>query len=756
MAKKIYIGNPDSSSNSNITLPNDLTLVQYIDSADTSNAVFIDFYPGIENFRFVVDLEILTTPSPPQFQYLFGTASASATDNAIRWGVYWYNGALHYMINNHYYDYGSELMSSLTGRHTFTMTNTTLQVDDNQITLEETLATTINYPCSILTNFYVNPSADRTAMCMASTRIYSCQIYSNDILIKNYVPAKTSNNIGALFDVINNRASQFTYSAPYLLPGAEYRSGKARPVTKLYIGVPEGDTPPETTVTEEVNINGDNITQYFIKEDANYSFQWNGEAFISNNASNNATTATTTLTALQDCPNLSFAYTYSTEQTFDKFTLVVAGSVIENKVSGVGGATWSGDIKQGDTISFSYSKDSSNSSNNDICTFSNLKFTTITIIPGVPSGTPGIARRIKKAYVGVNGKAQLFWRREIIAKYGELENLPATAGLIQMCAGSTRHKAMFLYGYGRTGTTPTATLQYYDSKLSYHSVNTYAAVAEAAGAANESMFIAAGGRAGTNSVNFTNLAVAYDVNNLTNYATLTNLYAAVRMATAVALPSCVMIASGYQNASSDAGLKAIARYDTTTATYHLLETLTTYGKYRAGVALKDYALFTSGDYGTWIDIYNSEGTKISTNVNLTYMRCDPGAARAGDYALFVSGGSSASTGNISSNNPTVDAISSTLTLSIPAPINQSVVGMSSVSLGDSALFCGGISKLTSGYASPYAYVYDSLLNLTQVDNCHEHFWGSAAAMNDYAIVAGGWISGTASYARQNAIAYTLT
>ena len=45
-------------------------------------------------------------------------------------------------------------------------------------------------------------------------------------------------------------------------------------------------------------------------------------------------------------------------------------------------------------------------------------------------GIGGKARKIKKAYVGIGGKARPFWTEEIIEKYGTLDPLSESRGLL--------------------------------------------------------------------------------------------------------------------------------------------------------------------------------------------------------------------------------------------------------------------------------------------------------------------------------------
>ena len=136
-----------------------------------------------------------------------------------------------------------------------------------------------------------------------------------------------------------------------------------------------------TETTTSVSIVSGNISKYFTVSNGSYYFAGSGSIFTSNNGGVNSSTATTTLTAKYDMPTVSFDYSYSSEPKYDKFTLVVAGTTIESAASGATtNKTWSGTLHEGQTIKFTYAKDNSTHSNDDKCTFSNMKITTSTAI----------------------------------------------------------------------------------------------------------------------------------------------------------------------------------------------------------------------------------------------------------------------------------------------------------------------------------------------------------------------------------------
>ena len=148
-----------------------------------------------------------------------------------------------------------------------------------------------------------------------------------------------------------------------------------------FTGTPEINTTYYLSNTNEViggpivvDITASNISDYFtVTNGSSYYFKGEGNVFTTNNAGVNSSTATTTLTAKQDISEISFNYSYSSEPNYDKFTLKIAGSTIENAVSGATTTkSYNGSLTSGQTIEFKYVKDGSVNKNNDKCTFSNM------------------------------------------------------------------------------------------------------------------------------------------------------------------------------------------------------------------------------------------------------------------------------------------------------------------------------------------------------------------------------------------------
>ena len=149
-------------------------------------------------------------------------------------------------------------------------------------------------------------------------------------------------------------------------------------------------TPTDPEEPTEVLITASNIDSYFSVTNGDYYFAGVDSTFTSNNKGQNSTTASTTLTARCNM-SIRFTYSYSSEESYDKFTLTVGGTTVEK---GVSGATteksYSGSITLGQTIVFSYEKDNSNAGHKDQCTFKDM----YVAVSGSPSGDSSSIKRL--------------------------------------------------------------------------------------------------------------------------------------------------------------------------------------------------------------------------------------------------------------------------------------------------------------------------------------------------------------------------
>ena len=112
-------------------------------------------------------------------------------------------------------------------------------------------------------------------------------------------------------------------------------------------------------------VNGQNLSYYLsYTNDSVYPFDFDSSTFelTSTNKSHNST-ATFTVRVRRTC-NVKFDYHVSSENNYDWFTIVVNGSQID-RISGTDSGSYSGRLSSGTEITFTYSKDGSNSNGSD-------------------------------------------------------------------------------------------------------------------------------------------------------------------------------------------------------------------------------------------------------------------------------------------------------------------------------------------------------------------------------------------------------
>ena len=165
-----------------------------------------------------------------------------------------------------------------------------------------------------------------------------------------------------------------------------------------------------------VAITETNVDSYFTSSNGSYTFVQSGGVLENNNKNQNSTTATITLTAKQTS-SIRFNYGWGSETNYDKFTIVVGGTTVISSVSGTGSNSQSGTISKGQTISLTYSKDSSNSTNGDFARIYDVVLSGLpsAIVPvaaqklyfGLPEGGGNVV--VQKAYIGDATNTPRLW-----------------------------------------------------------------------------------------------------------------------------------------------------------------------------------------------------------------------------------------------------------------------------------------------------------------------------------------------------------
>lgn len=217
MAKKAYIGADNFTRRE---LPSGYTQVLYIESSGTQ---YIDtgFTPN-QDTRVVADFE-LTASDATAFPFCGRTAS-----NKNAFGLYWYTNSKFYAI------YGSAQYAFSTtegaARHSCDLNKNVATINGETYTFtQETFTSTVT-----MAMFARNSGGTITKY--PSIRMYSCRIYDNGTLIRDYVPCLNASGTAGLYDMANGVFYGNAGTGSFTV-GAVYASGVARKIKRDYIGI---------------------------------------------------------------------------------------------------------------------------------------------------------------------------------------------------------------------------------------------------------------------------------------------------------------------------------------------------------------------------------------------------------------------------------------------------------------------------------------------------------------------------------------
>ena len=202
------------------------TRLEYIES-NGSQYIDTGFKPN-NNTRVIVDVQMTSSSSS---QFVFGTRTAS------------YNNNFNFLIDSLSFrsDYGEskanlprpDSLDSLTDRYLVDKNKNHLYLDETRKASNMTSSFTCPW------NLYLFASNEGgNAGYYGSLKLYSCKIYNNEILIRDYIPALRSDGIAGLYDSVNDKfytssgsgnfvvgstlidviASQTTVSGTYKIP----------------------------------------------------------------------------------------------------------------------------------------------------------------------------------------------------------------------------------------------------------------------------------------------------------------------------------------------------------------------------------------------------------------------------------------------------------------------------------------------------------------------------------------------------------
>lgn len=625
------------------------------------------------------------------------TSSNIGTYFTVANGDYWFNGGSAFYPNNS----GVDNSTAIT-----------------ELTAKKDMTVSFSYSCSSEENydiFTITVAGTEVAQISGeATDTYSGSIKQGQTIIFDYTKDSSYSNGSDNAEFWNMTVVCPEEVEVKTQVGTEIKN-VARKIKKGYIGI-NTEIPIYGSGTTNVGITASNISNYFTVFNGSYYFAGSGNQFITNNGGVNSSYASTTLTAKENM-TVSFSYSYSSESGWDKFTLVFAGSILENAVSGATTTkTYSGTLTAGQTIVFEYTKDSSQHTNDDQCKFYNMS---VTATGQVQTGSEfkEVARRIKKAYIGIGGKARPCWSGGELTYYGTVTALSAARRYL----AATTIGDYALFGGGYAASSYSNVVDAYNKSLTRSTPTALSAARRYLAATTIGDYaLFGGGQAAL--LGYSNVVDAY--NKSLTRSTPTALSTARGWLAATTIGDYALFGGGYSSYSSvvNAYNKSLTR-STPTA-------LSTARGYLAATTIGDYALFGGGYTGSYskvVDAYNKSLTR-STPTTLSTARRDLAAASVGDYALFGGG----YTGSMSS---VVDAYNKSLTRSTPTALSGTRRYLAATSIGDYALFGGG----ENSYYVSVVNAYDKSLTRTSPSNLNTARCNLAATtVGDYVLFGGGY------------------
>lgn len=512
----------------------------------------------------------------------------------------------------------------------------------------------------------------------------------------------------------------------------------ARKVKNGYVGVRTAFPIYETqTTTEKVNIVGSNIGLYFGTR-FDY-FGWSDTRFKSNNKGVVNSTSLAILTALQDC-TVTYTYNYGTEQNYDKFSLTVKGTTIHNNVSGVGTArTRTDTLTKGQTIVFKYTKDGSVDSNGDYFEFYNMS-ATVTTTKEVQVGTDyrDVARKIKKAYVGVGGIAKLCWGQTlpkgVIKKLGGLPNNLYGLGTTPACMSDVA----YVHGWS-TASTYTNSLTSIDSNLAVanNRVVLSSSVYGLAGCSFEDYAIFSGGCNSSGNV----LSERTAINKAGTKTNVSMNYSRYKHSSVAINNEAALFAGGYRAASSNTtNLVEGISYDLThTATINSLDNATAL---LAGATTGSHFVFFGGNHVSYssyekFQVYNQDLTKLSSVRSPYNVSVGITSLSYISKALFA-GGTQPDLTSSPIESGIILVVTDNLTVSTVS--GPTVRDAAAAKLGNYALIAGGQTNWDSSDYSVQGDIYVFDENMTQQPHQslgYSKFGLSGVTVGNYVIFTGG-------------------
>ena len=221
--KKMYIGKNE-----------ELEVLDYIESTGTQ---YID--TGIvpkSTTRVVIDYAYSSIPTATE---MMGWGSSGSAE-AFAWGWRADEGLFSTVSSN--YAYNSANVPTDTNRHVFDLKSGSQKLDGVEYATDTIGNTATTGQTMYLFGLHGEWNTS-TAVSLCNAKIYSCKIYDNEFLVRDYIPIKDKKGIYCLYDIISNTYFYNKGTGEFIggKPTEEKLNlvDKARKVIKGYIGVKE-------------------------------------------------------------------------------------------------------------------------------------------------------------------------------------------------------------------------------------------------------------------------------------------------------------------------------------------------------------------------------------------------------------------------------------------------------------------------------------------------------------------------------------
>lgn len=215
--KKAYIG---CQSFEPRELPSGYTQVEYIETTGTQY-INTGFTPN-QNSRVILTLQLTQTSNN-----FFG-ARSSATSNAFTMSTVKENGVDCWRHGYNTSTINTNVAADTTNKHVVELNKNTMYVDGKLISTQ----TEATFTCPVAASIGVIRSASNVYS--GGAKFYSCKIWDNGTLVRDYVPCTNSSGVIGMYDVVYSKFYGNSGTGVFAVGGA---SSVARKVKKGYIGI---------------------------------------------------------------------------------------------------------------------------------------------------------------------------------------------------------------------------------------------------------------------------------------------------------------------------------------------------------------------------------------------------------------------------------------------------------------------------------------------------------------------------------------